>query len=135
MNTITTSNQSIQDVITNYNNGVYTYNEPRPKYQKLQPTHVFDENLSVAKNRELVEKHNAEQKAIQDAHRDKVNYLSNLLTKDAETALICEYGLTPEQAAIINGYAYQEYHSSIFDYLNHLYELGDLAKKLVNTAR
>lgn len=135
MTIINTANQSIQSVIQNYNNGVYTCNEPRPKYQKLQPTYVFDENLSVAKNRELVEKHNAEQKALQEAHRDKVNYLSSLLIKDAETALIHEYGLTQEQAAIINGYAYQEYHSSIFDYLNHLYELGDLASKLVNTAR
>lgn len=48
----------VEDVREKFKNGGYDFNEPRSKTKKLKPEHIFDEDLSVKKNREMVIEHN-----------------------------------------------------------------------------
>ena len=102
---------------------------------KLPDNHIFDENQTVKWNREKVQEHNTRIAREKEAYTEDNNRLFAKLREDLVQALQDEYGLTKEQAELVDSYAYQEKHSYVGDYINGLYELGDLAKKLVKTVQ
>lgn len=127
------ANISVQDVYNNYQNNAYRNTDDYPKGRSLPDTHVFNEELSVKANRELVKEHNLNLQATRDAYRAKSGELEIKLRADAVAALMCEYDLTQNQAELVDSFAFQEKHSSTSDYIQSLYEYGDLAQSLLKT--
>ena len=119
----------INEIRVNYNNGVYTYKADIPK--KVKPDHVFDEELSVKRNRELAQEHNDN---VDRLCRYKIRIQSELnerLTYDVVVYMMENYGLTERQAKIIENFVYQHYHSSMSDYFGYIDTFADFAFQLL----
>jgi len=121
----------IDEIIVNYNKGVYTYKADIPK--KVKPDHVFDEELSVKRNRELAQEHNDN---VDRLWRDKnriQHELDERLTYDVVVYMMENYDLTERQAKIVENFVYQHYHSYMSDYFGYIDTFADLANDLVKS--
>ncbi len=119
----------IDEIRVNYNNGVYTYKVDIPK--KVKSDHVFDEELSVRRNRELAQEHNDN---VDRLWRDKNRIqgeLNERLTYDVVVYMMENYDLTEQQAKIVENFVYQHYHSSMSDYFGYIDTYADFAFMLV----
>jgi hypothetical protein len=119
----------IDEIRVNYNKGVYTYKVDIPK--KVKPDHVFDEDLSVKRNRELAQEHNDN---VDRLWRDKnriQHELDERLTYDVIVYMMENYDLTEQQAKIVENFVYQHYHSSMYDYFGYIDTFADFAFMLV----
>jgi hypothetical protein len=89
----------INEIRNKYNAGEYSYKADIPK--KVKPDHVFDEELSVKRNRELVQEHNDN---VDRLWRNKTriqNELNERLTYDVVVCIMTYYGLSEHQAKIV----------------------------------
>jgi hypothetical protein len=119
----------IDEIRVNYDKGVYTYKADIPK--KVKPDHVFDEDLSVKRNRELAQEHNDN---VDRLRRDKnriQHELDERLTYDVIVYMMENYDLTEQQAKIVENFVYQHYHSSMYDYFGYIDTFADFAFMLV----
>ena len=119
----------IDEIRVNYDKGVYTYKVDIPK--KVKPDHVFDEELSVKRNRELAQEHNDN---VDRLWRDKNRIqgeLNERLTYDVVIYMMENYNLTERQAKIVENFVYQHYHSSMSDYFGYIDTFADFAFMLV----
>ena len=119
----------IDEIRVNYNNGVYTYKVDIPK--KVKPDHVFDEELSVKRNRELAQEHNDN---VDRLWRDKnriQHELDERLTYDVVVYMLENYNLTERQAKIVKNFVYQEHHSFMGDYFSYIDTYADFAFMLL----
>jgi hypothetical protein len=119
----------IDEIRVNYNNGMYTYKADIPK--KVKPDHVFDEDLSVKRNRELAQEHNDN---VDRLWRDKNRIqgeLNERLTYDVVVYIMAYYNLTERQAKIVENFVYQHHHSSMSDYFGYIDTYADFAFMLV----
>jgi hypothetical protein len=119
----------INEIRNKYNAGEYTYKADIPK--KVKPDHVFDEELSVKRNRELVQEHNDN---VDRLWRDKTriqNKLNERLTYDVVVYIMTYYGLSEHQAKIVENFVYQHYHSSMYDYFGYIDTYADFAFMLM----
>lgn len=119
----------IDEIRVNYNNGVYTYKANIPK--KVKPDHVFDEELSVRRNRELVQEHNDNVDLLRQDKNRIQHELDKRLTYDIVVYMMENYDLTERQAKIVENFVYQHYHSSMSDYFSYIDTFADLAFMLV----
>lgn len=119
----------IDEIRVNYNKGVYTYKADIP--QKVKPDHVFDEELSVKRNRELAQEHNDNVDRLwQDRNRIQ-HELDERLIYDVVVYMMENYDLTEQQAKIVENFVYQHYHSSMSDYFGYIDTFADFAFMLV----
>jgi hypothetical protein len=121
----------IDEIRRKYNDGGYTYKTTIP--DKVSPDHVFDEELSVKRNRELAQEHNDN---VARLWRDKIRIqgeFNKQLTYDVVVYIMTHYGLTEEQAKIVENFVYQHYHSSMCDYFCYIDVLADFAFMLLPT--
>lgn len=119
----------IDEIRNKYNAGEYTYKVEIPK--KVKPDHVFDEELSVRRNRELVIEHNDKVDQMQRDKNRKQTELSEKLTTDVVEYIMAYYDLNERQARILENFVYQEYHSCMGDYFSNIDTLADLAFQLL----
>jgi hypothetical protein len=120
----------IDEIRVNYNKGLYTYKADIPK--KVQPDHVFDEELSVRRNRELAQEHNDK---VDQLWRDKnriQHELDKRLAYDVVVYVMENYDLTERQAKIVENFVYQHHHSSMSDYFGYIDTYADFASMLVD---
>jgi hypothetical protein len=120
----------IDEIRVNYNNGVYTYKTDIPK--KVKPDHVFDEELSVKRNRELTQEHNDNVDRLWRNKNRIQRELDERLTYDVIVYMMENYDLTERQAKIVENFVYQHYHSSMSDYFGYIDTFADFADNLVN---
>lgn len=121
----------IDEIRVNYNKGVYTYKVDIPK--KVKPDHVFDEELSVKRNRELALEHNDNVDRLW-RYRNRVQHeLDERLTYDVVVYMMENYNLTEHQAKIVENFVYQHYHSSMSDYFGYIDTFADFAFMLVDS--
>lgn len=120
----------INEIRVNYNNGVYTYKADIPN--KVKPDHVFDEELSVKRNRELVQEHNDNVDRLWRYKTKIQSELNERLTYDVVIYLVESYGFTECQAKIIENFVYQQYHSSMSDYFGYIDTFANFADDLIN---
>lgn len=99
---------------------------------KVREGHVFDENLSVKRNREMVEEHNANVKRMQDEKWRKQAELSNKLTEDVVKYLMGAYDFNRKQAERFQSYVYIEKHSYMGDYFSAIDELADMVRDVLD---
>lgn len=121
----------IDEIRSKYSDGGYTYKTTIP--DKVRLDHVFDEDLSVKRNRELAQEHNDN---VDRLWRDKIRIQSEFdkqLTYDVVVYIMTYYGLTEEQAKTVENFVYQHYHSSMYDYFCYIDTLADFAFMLLPT--
>jgi hypothetical protein len=119
----------IDEIRNKYNAGGYTYIVDIPR--KVKPDHVFDEELSVRRNRELAMEHNDN---VDQMNRDRNRIqgeLNERLTTDVVEYIKAYYDLSERQARILENFVYQHYHSSMCDYFGYIDTFADLAFQLL----
>ena len=123
---------NINEIRANYDKGVYTYKTDIPRKVKLDC--IFDEELSVKRNRELVQEYNDN---IDRLWRDKEriqNELNERLVYDIVVYIMENYTLTDRQAKIIENFVYQHYHSCMSDFFSYIDIIASFADDLINLA-
>lgn len=119
----------IDEIKNSYNRGEYTYKVDIPK--KVKPDHIFDEELSVRRNRELAQEHNDNVDHMQRNKNRKQIELDRQLRSDVAKYIMDNYGLTEKQAYQVESFAYQEHHSSMSDYFGYIDTYADFAFMLL----
>lgn len=113
----------IRDIVEKYRNGDYTHHI---KYgNKVAENYVFDEELSVRRNREMVAEHNARVTAERDAAYAKQAELDKKLAHDVTFYITENYNLSYTVATKIERFCYENWHSNVYDYLSHIDTIAD----------
>jgi hypothetical protein len=119
----------ISEIRAKYDAGGYTYKIDIPK--KVWDDHIFDEELSVRRNRELAKEHNDNVDRLQkDANRIQ-GELHKQLTDDIVEYIMAYYDLTEKQARLVENFVYQEHHSFMCDYFSYIDTYADFAFQLL----
>lgn len=127
----------ISDIRDNYDKGLYSvshYAEFKDMLDlvKLPSNHVFDEELSVKRNREMVEEYNQDIENKRKIKLEKQTELDKQLTDDVVEYIKEYYELTDRQARIVEGWVYREKHAFMCDYFSSIDTFAELADLLVN---
>ena len=113
-----------------WDKGAYHCNLTVP--QKVSPNYVFDENLSVKRNREMVEEHNANVERLKEEKWHIQGELSRKLTNDVVEYLMGTYDFTRKQAERVQSYVYTEKHSFMGDYFSAIDEIADMVRDVLD---
>lgn len=119
----------ISEIRGKYNAGDYYYRVEIPT--KVPLDYVFDEELSVKRNRELVIEHNEKVDQMRQKKIAQQRELDQKLTNDVVEYIMAYYDLNERQARILENFVYQEYHSCMGDYFSNIDTLADLAFQLL----
>jgi hypothetical protein len=123
----------IDEIREDYNKGLYKYKGPIGHDKMYLPVdYVFDENLSVKRNREMVKEHNDEVERAKLVAREKQAELDRKLTEDVVAYIREYYDLDDRQAHIVEGFVYREKHSFMCDYFSSVDTFAEFADMLVN---
>ena len=98
---------------------------------KVKDDHVFDENLSVKRNREMVIEHNNKVDELIAKQRKKQADLNKQLNSDIIEYLIDTYDLTYNQACVVERFTYDEKHSYMYNYFDYLDTFAQFAEELL----
>lgn len=119
----------INEIRAKYDAGGYTYEVDIPK--KVCFDHVFDEELSVKRNRELAIEHNQRVDELRKEANEKQGELYKQLTNDVVGYIMAYYDLAEYQAKIVENFVYQEHHSFMCDYFSYIDTFADFAFSLL----
>ena len=119
----------ISEIRAKYDEGGYTCKMNIP--HKVKPDHVFDEELSVRRNRELVMEHNDNIDQMRAEHNRLQAELYKQLTDDVVGYIMENYGLTEKQARTVESFTYQEKHAFMCDYFSYIDTFADFAFMLL----
>ena len=122
----------INDIKVFYDRGEYTYRD-EVRMEKLPENHIFDEDLSVRINREMVIEHNNKVDEHKVFKREKQAELDKQLTEDVIAYIKEYYPLNERQARIIENKVYTEYHSFMYDYFSYIDTFAEFAEELLDT--
>jgi hypothetical protein len=123
----------LNDIRELYNEGHYTYRDPIGRDRvRLPEDYVFDENLSVKRNREMVKEHNDEVERFKLIKREKQAELDRQLTEDVVAYIKEYYDLTEGQARLVEMFVYREHHSFMCDYFSYIDTFADFADDIAN---
>lgn len=128
----------ISDIQENYDTGKYSvgYNYPgefpEDVMKKLPADHVFDEELSVKRNREMVIEHNDKVDQLRVRKRSLQADLDRKLTEDVVKYIEENYDLTSAQARIVEMWVYREKHSFMGDYFSSIDTFAEFADDIAN---
>lgn len=128
---------NIEDVRKKLSNKDYENKLPYPSSSGLlKDTYVFDENLSVKANKEMVEKHNDEIKNKKKEYKEETDRLNEEFDSDVTNAIMNDYRFSEEIAQKVFSIAYREGHSSgRYEFLNWVETFGDFASDILNTKK
>jgi hypothetical protein len=120
----------ISEIRKKWDNGDYTYKTDIPK--KVSEDHIFDEELSVRRNRELAKEHNQKVVELRAELQKQQNLLYQQLTDDIIKYIQENYNLNEMQARKVERFVYQEYHSYMGDYFCYIDTFAEFASDLIN---
>ena len=128
----------ISEIRDDYDNGKYSishYSEFSEllHLNKLPSDHVFDEELSVKRNREMVEEYNNDIENKRMLKREKQSELDKQLTEDVVNYIKEYYDLNDRQARLVEGWTYREKHAFMCDYFSSIDTFAEFADILVNS--
>ena len=101
-------------------------------YNQIFGGYIFDEDLSVKRNRELVQEHNDNVDRLWRYQTRIQGELNERLTYDVVVYMMENYSLTERRAKIVENFVYQHYHSSMNDYFGYIDTFAELAESLLN---
>lgn len=119
----------IQKIREKWKNGEYHHNIVYGV--KLSSDYIFDENLSVKRNRELVEEYNANVDALKKEASLKQLELSRKLRHDVCCFITENYTLDYAAAEKIECFCSVEYHSNMYSYFDYIPIIADLVDSIV----
>lgn len=121
---------TLDEILINYNNGKYTYEEPFLRL--IDSTYILDKNISVEENRKLLKEYN-EQAMLKNNEIRSIRVERKMeLGKDSIAYLQEKYNFTWEQAFKLYVYVVDNHYDfSITDYLNELRDLGELISDIL----
>ena len=119
----------ISEIRERYNNGCYNYQTEIPS--KVFDNHIFDENLSVKRNREMVAEHNQKVEDMKKEKNQKQAELYKQLTNDVVEYIVDSYDMSEEQARIVERFVYAEKHSFMNDYFSWIDEVAYMVEDVV----
>jgi hypothetical protein len=122
----------INDIKVFYDRGEYTYRD-EVRMEKLPENHIFDEDLSVRINREMVIEHNNKVDEYKVFKREKQAELDRRLAADVVAYIKEYYHLTDYQARLVESKVYEDYHSFMYDYFCHIDIFAEFAEELLAT--
>lgn len=125
------SYMDIEEIRKKYNSGDYTYQMFVPL--SVGDNHIFDENLSVKRNREMVIEHN---EMVRNSHKEKQMKNNELLLQmrnEVTKYIAGTYGMSKEQASIVESYVYTEKHSFMCDYFSSIDEVAEMVEKVIRS--
>ncbi len=126
----------INEIRELYNKGHYTFKLPESVDMKtLPPDYVFDEELSVKRNRELVEEHNSRVVDLKRKKQAGQEDLNRQLTYDVIEYIKENYDLTEAQARIVEMFVYREHHSFMCDYFSYIDTFAEFADDIANISK
>ena len=120
---------NIADIKKKYNNGGYVVQMEIPA--KVAENYVFDEDLSVKKNRELVNQHNQKVDEMRKEKTAQQSQLSRQLTSDVIGYIESNYDITEAQARMIEAFVYKEKHASMADYFAYIDDLSSMIEEVL----
>ena len=121
----------INDIHDKFNNDEYSCKMIIPR--AVKENYVFDENLSVKQNREMVREHNERAIALRNERDRKNNELHLQMRNDVIQYIAHEYCLSKEQAEIIESYVYTEKHSFMGNYFAYIDEIAEVVEKVIRS--
>lgn len=123
----------INEILELYDKGHYTYKDPAAsKKKKLPDNYVFDENLTVKQNREMVIQHNDEVEHLKRVKQARQADLDRQLTEDVVAYIKENYDLTEAQARLVEMWVYREKHSFMCDYFSYIDTFAEFADDIAN---
>lgn len=123
----------IMDIRKKYNNGDYSCNMFIPR--TIEDNHVFDENLSVKQNREMVQECNKKIIAMRKEKNEKNSQLHCKLKADVASYIAHTYGMSIGQANIIEEYVYSEKHHFMGDYFSSIDDVAEMVESVLKEER
>lgn len=119
----------IIEIRERYNDGCYRYDINIPK--KVIDGYVFDENLSVKRNREMVKEYNQKIDDMRNEKMDRQAELSNRLKEDVVDYIVDTYDINRAQAYFVEDFCYVEKHSYMGDYFSHIDEVAEMVENVL----
>ena len=119
----------ISEIQNAYWNGDYNYKMQIPEV--VSYLHIFDENLSVKRNREMAMEHNQMVYAMQKEKQIKSNELHCKLANDVAEYIANTYDMNEDQARIVERYVYNRYHSFMSDYFAAIDEVAEMVESVL----
>jgi hypothetical protein len=119
----------INEIEDAYWNGDYSYKMQIP--ERLNPLYIFDENLSVKQNREMVLEHN---KRVEDMYREKMiksNELACKLTNDVVAYIMNTYDMNENQSRLVERYVYNREHAFMSGYFSAIDEVAEMVESVL----
>lgn len=123
----------IFEIRDKYNSGAYRCDMEIPKMVK--EGYVFDENLSVKRNREMVAEHNQNVERMRKEKNNRQNKLCEQLTKDVVDYIANNYDMNEAQARIVEGYVYKEKHSYMSDYFCCVDDVAQMVESVIKAGK
>ena len=117
------------DIRDAWNAGAYHVQMDIPS--KVREGHIFDEDLSVKRNREMVEEYNANVERLQKEKTQRQSQLYREFTDDVVGYLMNTYDLNRRQAERVQSYVYIEKHSYMGDYFSALDEIASMVSDVL----
>ena len=122
----------INEIRRRYNDGYYNCQMEVPKM--VAESHIFDENFSVKRNREMVIEYNQAAKSLKEEKNRKQAELYQQLTNDVIEYIVDNYGMNKEQACIIERYVYEEHHAFMCEYFVYIDEVAGVVENILKTS-
>lgn len=122
---------NILDIRDKYDRGEYTVRRDNT-LTLLPDNYIFDVELSVRRNRELVEEHNDRIKGLKAAENTKQAELHRKLTEDVVEYITECYTLNDKQARAVESFVYREHHSFMCDYFSYIDTFASFAEDVVD---
>lgn len=122
----------IIDIRERYDNGCYRYDINIPK--KVTNDYVFDENLSVKRNREMVAEYNQKIDDMRNEKMYKQAELDNRLNEDVVDYIVDTYDINRAQAYFVEDFCYVEKHSYMGDYFSYIDEVADMVENVLKAS-
>ena len=120
---------NISDIKKKYDSGGYSFQIDIPT--KVPENYVFDEDLSVKKNREMVTEHNHKVEELRKEKTQKQGELARQMTSDVINYITYAYDITETQARMIEAFVYKEKHASMADYFAYIDELSSVIDEIL----
>ena len=95
-------------------------------------SHIFDEDLSVKRNRELAIENNKRRAELIKERNTKQGELYQQLTNDVVDYIVDSYELNRAQASAVESFIYREKHSCMNDYFGAIDDFSEFAEYLIN---
>jgi len=124
---------NITTIAEKYRNG--DYNHPIKYGNKVSANYVFDEELSVRRNREMVEEHNAKVEAEKKEAYAKQAELTKQLAHDVTCYITENYYVDYQVASKIERFCYDKYYSDVYDYLSQIDTIAEFVEGIISTMK